>query len=224
MSDLFITTEDTNYKKLHDSLGSAKHNGLYYYAKIIEKYIIPNVETDRPWNTIGIKSCGGKDRMIIFVHNNIQPEKYAWVRRFDDVVIVSSQKKVAERMKLYGHSIYLPLSIKVSDLDQYKVKKKDQDMCYMGNPWAFKKNDIAKYVPARAHRFGDMPREELLPIIAHYKIVYATGLCALEARALGCEVRNCSSRVDDIDDMFPLVDVSDAVKMLQKALDKIDKR
>ena len=51
-----IDTTNPNYliyRKLFHSKGSGAYNGAYYYSKEIVENIIPNVETERPWDTLG---------------------------------------------------------------------------------------------------------------------------------------------------------------------------
>lgn len=223
MSRVIVDTNNANYKSLYDNLGdNSKHNGLYYYAKTIEKYIIPNVQTDRPWNTIGLQPCGGEDRMIVFVHNNLTTDKsYMWLNRFQDVVCVSNVRKSADSVLQYGHSIYLPPSVNVEEVKALaKGIRKNQDACFAGNPWPAYREEIDKYVPPEVHRFGTMPREKFLPIVAHYRKCYAIGCTAVEARALGCEILKRSDTYDPDD--FPLLDTADAAKCLQEALAIID--
>lgn len=223
MPKIIADTTHPDYKVAREGLGNAKFNGLYYYAKTIEQYIIPRVQTERPWNTLGLASTGGCDGMIMFCHNNIQPKKYLWARRFDDVIFVTSCEEMVPKLEQYGRVIYLPLSIDTKSVRKHRVKRKTQKACYIGNPWGFKRPDIEKYVPPEVHRFGTMPQEKLLDIVAQYKVAYAIGLCAVEARALGCKIKVCDSRYTDPDRQFPLLDCKDAAKILQKELDKIDK-
>ncbi len=224
MSNIFVDRNDVNYRALYNQLGNGKYNGLYYYADTIEKYIIPQVKTDRPWNTIGLKACGGTDNMILFVHNNITPEKdYTWVKRFDNVICVSNTKRSAEAASRVAYSIYLPPNINVKETRAFgKGIKKDQDTCFAGNPWPKYRAEIDKYVPAWVHRFGPMPREEFLPIVAHYKNAYAIGVTAVECRALGCNILKRSDEFDP--EEFPLFDCGDAAKCLQIAIEAVTKQ
>lgn len=218
-----IGTDDKDYLALYNNLpDNAKHNGLYYYAKTLEKDVAPFLNTDRLINLIGLKACGGEDRMILFVHNNLTPEKdYAWSKCYDDVIYVSNTKRSYEYMKNYGHSLYLTPCVNVKEVKKFgRGVKKDQEACFAGNPWPAYRDEIDKYVPAWVHRFGTMPREELLPIIAHYKKVYAMGCTAVEARALGCKIMKRSEEYDPED--FPLLDVKDAIRILQNKIDEVE--
>lgn len=218
-----IGTDNQQYQRARGNLGSAKFNGLYYYAKNIERFIIPRVNTWRTWNTVGIKACGGEDNMIFFVHNNLDARKYIWLKKYQNCLLVCGTRHMVGPMAQYGISTYLPLSIDIKSTKRFGLgTKKDQDACYMGNPWKFRDKDVAKYVPPWVHRFGQMPREQLLPIVAHYRTVYAMGLCAVEAQALGCEVKQCWWRYPEPEKDFPLFDCADAAKLLQKAVDLLD--
>lgn len=219
MSIIFSDTNDPNYRMKYEQLdNNSKHNGAYYYSKTFEKDIVPYVNTDRPWNIIGFKECGGVDNMITIIHNNLDPGKsYLFLRKYADTVSISNVKKSAEAVLQYSHSIFLPPCVNVKEVRKFgRGIKKDQVACFAGNPWKAYRDDIEKYVPAWVHRFGVMPREELLPIVAHYKQVYAIGVTAVESRALGCEIMKRSSEYDP--EEFPLLDVHDAVKCIEHAL------
>jgi len=220
MGAIFIDTHDPNYLLKFGQLDkNSKFNGAYYYTKTFEEDIVPYVKTDRPWNLIGFKTCGGVDNMITIIHNNIEPSKdYIFLHKYQNVVSISNVKKTAEVMLQYGYSIYLPPCVNVKKVRAFgKGIKKDQVACFVGNPWPVYRDEIDKYVPAWVHRFGAMPREELLPIVAHYKEAYAIAVTAVECRALGCEIMKRSDRYDPED--FPLFDVGDAVKCIEHALD-----
>lgn len=211
------------YVKKWENLTTGKYNGAYYYSQDIVRLIIPNVQTDRPWNTIGIKECGGEKRMIVFAHNYLHPEQYLWVKWYRDAIIVSSDSEAEKVLSRYARVIHLPLSVDTEEIAKHRVKKKTQDACYYGNPWGFKKQEINELVPPEVHRFGEMPREKAWDIIAQYKNCYAIGLCALEAQQLGCKLKMSRYRYPDPEKAFPILDCRDAAKMLQAELDKIDR-
>lgn len=225
MSNIYSNIHDPNYQRLYDALGpSARYNGLWYYSQTLEKYLVPRVKTDRPWNLIGLKPCGGVDNMIVIVHNNIEPGKeYNWLRKFRNTVCISNIRRAAEEVSQYSYSIYMPPCIDIKEVRSFgKGIKKDQDTCFAGNPWPKYRTEIDKYVPAWVHRFGPMPREEFLPILAHYKNAYAIGVTAAEARALGCNILKRSDEFDPED--FPLIDCKDAAKCIEHALDLVLKQ
>ena len=147
-----IDTTDPNYesyKKIFHPKGSGAHNGAYYYSQEIVKNIIPYVDTNRPWDTMGMKFMRSSDHAIIFLHHNKTPEKnYKWLWKYKDLIYVcSSQVTFDWANKQYnGHAVFLPLSVDVEYVKQFSTDKTKQ-VCYAGNLWAFKKPDIKKYVP-----------------------------------------------------------------------------
>ena len=224
MAKVIISHNSPNYVRKWEALEEGKYNGEYYYSQDIEKYIAPELKTNRPINTIGIKSCGGRDHMIIFAHNYLYPERYSWLLNYSDVIIVSSDSKAEKILERYGKIIHLPLSVPVDEIKKHCVKKKTQEACYYGNPWKFKQREIAELVPPEVHRFAEMPREKAWDIIAQYKYCYANGLCAEEAQVLGCKLKMSRYRYPDPEKAFPVLDCKDAAKMLQNELNKIDNK
>lgn len=223
-----IDTTNPNYiaywKQFHPN-GSGAHNGAYYYSKEIVKNIIPNVDTDRNWDTLGMKFCPPSRHSIVFLHNNVNHEKvYRWLRRYEDLVLVCSTESTYEWAKTvdHCHAVFLPLSIDVKYVKKFKTNK-TKGSCYAGNLWAFKKPDIEKYVP-KGVEFPpkNLPREELLKFIAPFRACYAVGISAIEARCLGCEIKVCDSRFPD-PSIWKVIDNSQAARLLQAELDKIDK-
>lgn len=221
-----ITTDDPNYKayrKIFFPNGSGAKNGAYFYSKEIEKNIIPNVKTDRPWDTLGMKALRSEDRAIVFIHHNKEWDKvYSWLDKYKDLIYVCSVPQTYEWAKSIGKTVvYLPLSIDVDYVKQFETEK-TKEACYAGNRWGFKKKDLAELVPSGV----DFPeknidREELLKFIAPYRECYAVGRCALEARVLGCEIKVCDSRYPD-PSIWQVLDNKDAARILQEELDKID--
>ena len=221
-----IDTTDPNYKaycKNFHQGGSGAHNGAYYYSLEIVKNIIPNVKTKRPWDTLGMKFLRSCDHAIVFLHNNKNPEKtYDWLLQYKDLVYICSTDKTMEwaQKQKNGHSIFLPLSVDVEYIKQFKTKK-TKEACYAGNRWKFKERDLKRYIPEGVDfPPKNLPREELLKLIAPYKVCYAIGRSAIEAAVLGCEVKNCDHRYDDI--QWEVFDNLDAAKMLQRQLDHLD--
>ena len=101
---------------------NTKPNGALEYSKEIVKYFIPNIKTDRNWVTINLAGyC--YDHSIVFIHNNLTTELYEWLKDFDDLILVCSQTETMEKVKEYGHPIYLPLSVDVKEVEKYKTAK-----------------------------------------------------------------------------------------------------
>ena len=81
------------YRKLFYPKGSGAYNGAYYYSKEIVKNIIPNVETDRPWDTLGMKCTRTLDHAIVFLHHCLSWDRvYSWLDRYNDLIYVCSTK------------------------------------------------------------------------------------------------------------------------------------
>lgn len=222
-----IDTTDPNYiaycKNYHQN-GKGAHNGAYYYSKEIVENIIPNVRTERPWDTLGMKFVRTSDHAIVFLHHNLNHDRtYRHLQRFKDLVYVCSVKQTYEwaQKQPNGHAIFLPLSIDTEYVKQFKTKKTKQ-ACYAGNKWAFKLPDLKKYIPEGVDFPPEnLPREELLKFIAPYKECYAVGRTAIEARCLGAEIKICDSRYLD-PSVWRVIDNKDAAKYLQEQLDILD--
>lgn len=222
-----IDTTNPNYiaycKNYHQN-GKGAHNGAYYYSQEIVKNIIPNVKTDRSWDTLGMKFARAGDHSIVFLHHNLNHDTvYRWLRRFKDLVYVCSVKQTYEWAKQQpnGYAIFLPLSIDTEYVSQFKTKK-TKGACYAGNKWAFKLPDIKKYIPKGVDFPPDnLPREELLKFIAPYRECYAVGRTAIEARCLGAIIKVCDHRYPD-PKIWKVIDNLEAAKILQKELDALD--
>lgn len=205
------------YIEKRDKLKSGKYNGAYYYSKLIVDKIIPNIKTDRNWVTLNVENqCW--DHSIVFVHNNKYLHNYEWLRNYDDLILVCSQKETADKLSHLGKTIILPLCIDVEEVENYKKKRKTKDTCFVGRKvkanWGI--------LPKNIDYITELPREELLKELARYKKAYAIGLCAIEAKVLGCDVLSYDSRFPD-PSIWEVLDYTDAIKLLQNELDKIDK-
>ena len=219
---IVIGTNNKQYIGYRKIFSQGGHNGAYYYAKELEENIVPLVKTDRNWDLLGMKFTAHYAHSIVFIHHNLSFDKtYRFLKKFDDqLLVVSSWKTYAAAQDAGFSVIFVPLSIDVDYVQKFSTPK-TKDACYAGNRWKFKEKDLAKFVPESVDcPEADLPREELLKFIAPYKKCYAIGRCALEARALGCEIMKCDSRYEPED--FPLLDNRDAAKILQEELDKID--
>lgn len=210
------------YQNRWQIAGKNKYNGAYYYSQEIVNNIIPNVETDRSWMTVNIPRVGA-DHAVVFVHNNLDTTLYQWIKdTFNDVVMVCGVPETVEKIKAAGFekAIYLPLSVDVKYVEQFKKDKKTKKIAFAGRPG----KRSSKYnvdLPDGIDYLEGMPRGELLRRMADYEKVYAVGRTAIEAKILGCEVLPYDPRYPD-PDVWQIVDNSEAAAMLQVELDRID--
>ena len=213
--DMIIDHDHPRYILRWNCAGVNRYNGAYYYSREIVENIIPNVKTDRNWITVNIEGVGC-DHSIVFIHNNKYPDHYEWLRRYKDIILVCGVPETVDKVKHIGKAIYLPLSIDVNYVKQFKAEK-TKEAAYVGRPAKKRGTEL----PDGIDYLEGMKRIELLKAMAEYKTVYAVGRCALEARALGCKIEAYDPRYPD-PDIWKVIDNKDAAKMLQEELDRID--
>lgn len=226
MSKIIDTTHPNyvTYKKLFMPKGKGAHNGAFYYSQEIVKNIIPNVKTQRPWDTMGMKMMRSVDHAIVFLHHCLDWDRvYSWLDRYKDQIFVCSTQPTYEwALSKKKKAIFLPLSIDVEYVKQFQSQKTKR-ACYAGNRWAFKREDEDKNIPDYVDfPPPNMPREEMLKFISEYRELYAIGRCALEGLALGCEIKPFYHVYPD-PSYWKLLDNKDAAKILQRELNRIDK-
>lgn len=217
---MIISHEHYRYQRRRENAGANKYNGAYYYSREIVKNIIPRVETDRNWVTINIPG-EGCNHAIFFVHNNLQPEKYDWIKQygFQDIVMVCGTPETTENMKERGwNAIYLPLSIDTEYIKQFKVQEKTKSAAYAGR----KSKTVFGNLPEGIDYLYGMKRTDLLKRIAQYEKIFAVGRTAIEAVALNCEIMPYDVRFPD-PSIWKVIDNKDAAKILQQKLDIIDR-
>lgn len=194
-------------------------NGAYYYSKEIYENIIPKIKTKRDWCLINVKNqC--TDGVIVFIHNNKNPERYDWLAGYKDLILICSQPKtLAFMIEMYPkfHCILIPLSIDVKYVKQFKPKRKTKDTCYFGR---IVKCPEEIYLNDKIDKISGENRDETLKIVGKYKNCYAIGRCALEAKALGCNVIPHEGEYENVD--FKLLDNSEVIPELQRLLNEID--
>lgn len=212
-----ITHEHPEYRKLRKATGNGKYNGCYYYAKEILENIIPNVKTERDWNTIGRELDGMHDGMIVFLHDNSTPWHYQWLKKYNDLILVCSSQYTADCVAYSGKTIVLPMSIDTEYVKQFRTKK-TKGTCFVGNAWV--RNNIVGSIPHGVRFFSSLPRTKLLRAVAPYRKAYAIDRCAQEVQVLGCELLDLETSYRC--DSFKVLDNRDAAKILQAELDKID--
>lgn len=199
-----------------NKIGMAKHNGAYYYSKEIVDNIIPLVNTDYNWVTV---TATGRcwDHSIVFIHDNQRLEIYQWLSHYKDLVLVCGVPETCEKVSTWGTPIYLPLSVDVEYVQQFKTEKTEED-AFVG-----RLTKRTPGVPEDTPSVGGVPREEMLREMAKYKRVYAVGRCAIEAKVLGCEVLPYDTRYPD-PRRWRVVDNKIAARVLQKELDRLKER
>lgn len=191
-------------------------NGAYYYSCEIVKNIIPRVDTDRNWLTINIPKAGAADHSIVFIHNNLHPDYYYWLKKYKDLVVVCGIPETCEKMAFLGTPIYLPLSVDVAEVEQYKCEK-TKDVAYVGR----KPKRKGMTFPENTDFIEGMAREKLLAEMAKYRYVFAVGRTAIEAKILGCNLLAYDPRFPDVD-RWEILDNKDAAIMLNEKLKEID--
>lgn len=207
------------YREKWNRIGKNKYNGAFYYSKEIVKNIIPRVKTDRNWITVNIPPFGC-DHAIVFIHNNMKPENYAWLKHFDDLILVCGIPETRGKVEHLGKAIYLPLSIDLEYIQQFKVPEEERSgAAFVGRKAKRKIEGVS--IPDDIDIIEGLRRQDLLREMARYEIVYAVGRTAIEAKALGCEVKAYDPRYPDPDIWIPL-DNRAAAALLQRELDYID--
>lgn len=210
-----INHEHPKHIKKWESIGAAKYNGAYYYSQEICRNIIPNVKTDRGWVTLNIRG-EAEDRAIVFIHNNLHPEHYDWLKKYKDLILVCGIPETLEKVAHLGTAIYIPLSVDIEEVEMHK-KPKTKDTAYAG-----RRAKLGAEVPPGIDIIAGLDRDEFLDKLAEYKTVYCAGRVAIEAKILGCKVKT-SNRVRFPDpDRWEITDNKYAARLLQIALDEID--
>lgn len=210
---MIIDYQHPAYQTKHRAMWHGQYNGAYYYSKEIREFLIPKIKTDRNWITINIKGFGA-DHSIVFVHNNLHPDHYDWMAKYKDLVLVVGVPETRSKVAHLGKTIYLPLPIDKANVAQYIVEK-DKEVCYAGRGRKF----IGKKV--EGDPICDLPREEMLEKMAHYKKVYAVGRTAIEAKILGATILPFDSRFPDVS-IWKALPYEGAARLLQRALDDVE--
>lgn len=214
---MIISHNNRIYRYKRSKLGAGRFNGAFYYSQEIVNNIIPNVKTDRNWVTVDIGV--GLDHSIVFVHNNINPRKYDWLKRYKDIVLVCGVEETVDKVKDIGKAIYLPLSIDVKEVQKYKRKKNERSgEAFAGRP---SKRTLDGVVLPNCHYIENMDRSVFLHTMARFEYIYAVGRTAIEAKALGCKLKAYDPRYPD-PTIWKVLDNKDAAKILQKELNIID--
>ena len=214
---MIIDHSDRRYMERREALGANKHNGAYYYSREIVENIIPRVQTDRHWITVNVRGAG-VDHAIVFVHNNLHPENYEWLKTygFRDLIMVCGIEETCEKVAHIGTPIYLPLSIDTAYVKQFRTEK-TKEIAYAGRKAKRKEYEL----PEGTEYLEEMPREIFLAELAKYRTVYAVGRSAIEAKALGCRLKAYDPRFPKVS-RWKVLDNAAAAEILQAKLDEID--
>ena len=212
---MIIDHTHPEYLALWDALRHDRYNGAWYYSQEIVRNIIPRVNTKRNWVTVNIpgRAC---DDAVVFIHNNLHPEVYTWLQHYNNLVLVCGTPETAERMSRLAPSFYLPLSVDVQEVEQYRAKK-TRDTCFAGR--ASKAKSLR--LPGGVDKVSGLERPEFLRTLAKYRKAYAVGRVAIEAKILGCEVLPYDERFPD-PGFWQVIDNKEAADMLQRALNEHD--
>lgn len=214
---MIIDHTSYEYQRAWRSMDMNRHNGAYYYSIEIVNNFIPNIKTDRNWITLNTPHIC-YDHSIVFIHNNLNPQIYEWLKEYDDLVLVCGIKETCEKVREYGTPIYVPLSVDVEEVKKH-VRPKTRKTAFVGR--RPKRKDTL---------FGDdidiienLERSELLSKMAEYEEIFAVGRTAIEGKILGCKILPYDERFPD-PNIWVVRDNSEAVYILQKELDKIERR
>ena len=213
---LIINHDHPKYRQKWKKIGSGKYNGAFYYSKEICKNIIPRVKTDRPWITIKVPGTAC-DHAIVFIHNNLDPSSYDYLKDYDDLILVCGIPETVPKVAHLGKAIYLPLSVDVQYVSQFKRKKTKGTACVGRRD----KLEKSMNLPRTVDWICGVKRQYMLPMMAQYEKIYAVGRTAIEARILGCEILPYDERFPDVD-RWQILDNREAAVMLQKMIDEID--
>ena len=197
-------------------------NGALIYSMNIVKNIIPKVQTKRNWVTIDCKQC--MDNAIVFIHSNVDFDRYEYLRKYKNLVLVASQNYTVQELrkrKLGDHVIYLPLSVDTKELRKYKNLKPHYrgGTCYAGRP--DKPYVDGLRLQGNIDMLCGLTHPDMLKRLNNYQYCYAVGITAIEAKFMGCTLLPFDKRYPDTR-VWKILAPNEAAKILQKKLNKID--
>lgn len=200
--------------------GVNRWNGAYYYSKEIVSFFIPRVRTNRSWVTINTPTLTGVklDGAIVFIHNNLHPEHYDWLKHFNNLILVCGVPETCNKVSHLGTPIYLPLSIDTMYVSQFATTK-TRKTAFVGRPGKKKYGNL----PSGVDFIEGLERGQLLTEMAKYERVYAVGRTAIEAKVLGCEVLPYDSRYPD-PDVWKVLDSRNAARMFDDMLHTLERK
>ena len=217
MCSQIIDHTHKTYIEKRNRLGSSKYNGAFYYSKEIVKNIIPNVNTDRNWVTVNQQGyCF--DHSIVFIHNNLHPNRYDWIADYKDLILVCGVPETCEKVEHLGIPIYLPLSVDVDYIKTFMIPEEEKYGTAFAGRYVKSKYG---YIPPDVDYICGLDHRAFLQRIAYCKKLYAVGRVAIEGLVLGCEILPYDERYPD-PSVWKVLDNKDAASMLQDILDGID--
>lgn len=180
-------TQSDRFKEWRNKQTTGKENGAYYYAREIEENILPVIDLHEFILTAGATLYIAKDipdGAVVVCHDN-RSTRQSYGHLFNKgITWICSKQSTVEALVSYGeHGVYVPLSIDTEYVKQFK-RKKTEDIAYVGNSWAFKR-EYLNALPANVEQLSGMDRVKLLQEMAKYKRVIAEGRCLMEAQVLG---------------------------------------
>lgn len=184
-----LGTQTPKFTSWHAKQGAGKNNGAYWYSKEIEEIILPEINANVVIITAGAtlyKPWELPDHLIIVCHDN-RTTRQSYGHLFNKKALwICSKESTVQTLSSYGEKgIYIPLSIDMEYVKQFKAKK-TKNIAYVGNPWGFKRsylNSLHKNIK----QLNGLEREDLLREMAKYKSVIAEGRCLMEAQTLGAK-------------------------------------
>lgn len=210
------------YFRAQSKLGCGKHNGAFYYSKEIVESFIPKIKTTYNWQTINHQKA--PEHCIVFVHSNNALQRYDYLLKYKDIILVCSTNHSMNQLKKKGHKkvIYVPLSIDVDYLKKFKHNRKKNGAIACGNVWAFTKETKEYFARQGINHYHDLERESLLYLMANAKTVYAIGRTAMEAIYLGAEVIQPDKEYP-VEKYTTYYTQKDAIRIMQEQLDALPK-
>lgn len=207
-------------------------NGAVTLSKLASKYLKDVIATHFPKGTFITYSAYEKKpyvrgQVVIMWHLN-SPTELAlehWEKAnklYPDAIYLVNSPILYNVLKGRYEKVYLlPRFIDPEELPKPKEIKTNETI-WFGNVWKHHKDKFDKYLEnntayiskGRHNLLGKLSRDETFGIINNTKVVYAIGLCAMEAKHLGCEVVEYDGNSYDV--IYP----QDAIYKLNEILDR----
>lgn len=217
---IILGTDSPKFTAWRSTQISGQNNGAYWYAKELEKIILPKLKMKLFVVTSGAglyKAHEIPNGAVAVCHDNRSPWKSYKHLFGKNILWICSKPSTVDLMTAHGeNACYVPLSINTKYVKKF-TKEKTKDIAFVGNAWGFK-DEYLRSLPKEIDQLSDMGRTKLLREMAKYKRVIAEGRCLMEAQVLGakCEV----PKYKDLEAVFvePL-DSRDAIVYWKEALE-----